>query len=122
MQQVDAGVAIKRTGIRKQLEDDGIWICEETATTADLIERTVAALERKHPIVVAEWSIRFWQEFFFKRGNDSRLQLLQKCLERRQLHSESFRNVRGAVANDPDDRLPPIVESSRHSVAVSAEP
>ena len=119
---MDAAVAIKSTGIRKQLEDDGIWMCEETATTADLIERKIAALEQKHPTVVSEWSIHFWQKFFFKRGNDLPSQLLEKCVERPQLHSESFRNVRDPVENDPDDRLPPIVKSSRHSVAVSAEP
>ena len=117
-----ADAIITDTSIRKQLEDDGIWMCEETATTADLIERKIAALEKKHPTVESEWSVHFWQQFFFTAGNDSPSQLLEKCVERRQLHSESYRDARGPVENDPDDRLPPVVDSSRHSVAVSAEP
>ena len=117
---------IKDTGIQKRLEDNGIWMCEETAITTLLINDTIETLKLEHPTVEAEWSIHFWQEFFFKRGNGSRSRprLLIKCVERRQLHSESYKDAKtnGAdIENDPDDRLPPIIDQ-RHSVAASAEP
>ena len=113
---------IKKTGIQKQLEDDGIWMCEETATTAEHIKRRICALEQNFPTVEAEWSVHFWQDFFFKYGNDSPSQLLGKYVERRQLHSESFCDAKGVSETDPDDRLAPIITHARHSVPISAEP
>ena len=110
------------TDIQKQLEDDGMWMCKETATTTRRIERRIARLTLDHPTVEAEWSVHFWQEFFFKHGNDSPSQLIQKFVERRQLHSESYRDAIGKVGNNPDDRLPSVVSNSPHSVPVSAEP
>ena len=121
-QQADADDEIKKTGIQKQLEDAGTWMCEETATTAGHITRRYEDLKRNFPTVEAEWSVHFWQDFFFKHGNGSPSQLLQKCVERRQLHSESLRDTNGVGETDPDDRLPPVVSPSRHSVPASAEP
>ena len=113
---------ITKTGIQKQLEDAGIWMCEETAATAEHIQRRIDDLEQKFPTVEAEWSVHLWQEFFFKRANNSPSRLLQKCVERRQLHSESLRDANGVGETDPDDRLPPVVGPLRQSVPVSAEP
>ena len=121
-QQDRANARMANTDIQKQLEDDGLWMCKETATTTRRIERRIADLKLNHPEVESEWSVHFWQEFFFKRGNDSPSQLLKKCVERRQLHSESYRDAKGHVENDAEDRLPPVVANSRHSVPGSAEP
>lgn len=119
---------IKYTGIQKQLEDDGIWMCEETAITTPLINDTIETLKLEHPTVEAEWSIHFWQEFFFRRGNGSRSRprLLIKCVERRQLHSESYKDAKTDIEidieNDPEDRFPRIIADRRYSVAASAAP
>ena len=113
---------IVNTDIQKQLKDDGIWMCEETATTTRRIERRIDALKLKYPTVAKEWSVHLWQEFFFKHGNDSPSQLLLKCVERRQLHSESYRDAEDHIENNPEDRLPPVITNTRHSVPVSAQP
>ena len=97
-------------------------MCEETVTTTEHIKGRIDALKRNFPTVEAEWSVHFWQDFFFKHGNDSPSQLLQKCTERRQLHSESLCDANGVGETDPDDRLPPVIDPSRHSVPASAEP
>ena len=121
-QQVNAEEMIASTDVQKQLEDDGIWICEETDTTRGRIKRRIADLTQNFPTVEAEWSGHFWQEFFFKRGNDRPSQLLRMCVERRQVHSESHRDAKSHVETGPDDRLPPVVTDSHYSVSVLVEP
>lgn len=125
------GVAIgtiNNTDIQKQLEDHGIWIREETAITTPLINNAIETLKKNKPTVEAEWSVHFWQEFFLKRENGSlsRPSPLVKNIERRQLHSESYKDAKAKthwadIINDPEDRLPQIIDR-RHSVPASAVP
>ena len=117
---------IEKFGARKQLEDDGMWLCEESPKTKSKIEHALERLLNTTPTVEAEWSARFWQKFFFKPGKHSRT-ILDRWLERRQLHSESYADVGGSTEQidkiDIQDRYPPIVSHiSRPSVQCALEP
>ena len=62
---------IEKFGARKQLEDDGIWLREESPKTKSKIEDALELLNTT-PTVEAEWKDLFWQALFFKRGKHSR--------------------------------------------------
>ena len=116
---------IEKFGARKQLEDDGIWLYEESPKTKSEIEDALELLNTT-PTVEAEWRDLYWQAFFFKRGKHSRT-ILRRWLERRQLHSESYADVgdftKQIDETDIQDRYPPIVSHiSRPSVPCVLEP
>ena len=108
------------------MKDDGIWLCEESPKIKSKIDSEIDRLLDTTPTVEAEWSARFWQKFFFKRGKASRT-ILQRWLERRQLHSESYADVGGSTKQVDEtaiqDRYPPVdPELSRSSVPYATEP
>ncbi len=118
---------IEKFGARERLEDDGIWLCEESPEIKTDIDNKLEKLVNKKALTVeAEWSALFWQLFFFKPEKDVR-SILGRFLEERQLRSESYADIDDFTSQidetDIQDRYPPIVSHfSRPSVLCAPEP
>lgn len=125
------------SSIQDQLQRAGIWLVQETEDEGSEIEKRISYLEKLEPTVEAEWSVGFWQKYFFKDCSPHGT-ILRIHREKRQTHTLKRKNSGMPSTSDhgvssstqeneekpTENRYPPLLPNKqlRHSVLVSETP